>query len=53
MANTVNTNLKDLKNTIEEIWNNKENISSSTKGAERNAIEECLSLLDAGKVRVS
>ena len=53
MANTMNTNLEDLKNLIEEIWNNKENISSSTKGAERNAIEECLSLLDRGKVRVS
>ena len=53
MTNTTDTNLEDLKNSIEKIWNTKENISSSTKGMERDAIEECLSLLDSGKVRVS
>ena len=53
MTNTTNTNLEDLKNTIEEIWNKKENISSSTDGIERNVIEECLGLLDSGEVRVS
>ena len=53
MTNTTNTNLEDLKNTIEEIWNKKESISSSTDGIERNVIEECLGLLDSGEVRVS
>jgi len=53
MTNTTNTNLEDLKNTIEEIWNKKENISSSTDGIERNVIEDCLGLLDSGEVRVS
>ena len=53
MTNSTNTNLEDLKNTIEEIWNKKENISSSTDGIERNVIEECLGLLDSGEVRVS
>ena len=53
MTNTTNTNLEDLKNTIEEIWNKKESISSSTDGIEKNVIEECLGLLDSGEVRVS
>ena len=53
MTNATNTNLEDLKNTIEKIWNKKESISSSTKGNERNVIEECLGLLDSGEVRVS
>jgi len=53
MTNATNTNLEDLKNTIEEIWNKKENISSSTDGIERNVIEDCLGLLDSGEVRVS
>ena len=53
MTNTANTNLEYLKNTIEKIWNKKESISSSTKGTERNVIEECLGLLDSGEVRVS
>ncbi|HIG09815.1 MAG TPA: 2,3,4,5-tetrahydropyridine-2,6-dicarboxylate N-succinyltransferase [Alphaproteobacteria bacterium] len=53
MTNSTNTNLEDLKNTIEEIWNKKESISSSIDGIERNVIEECLGLLDSGEVRVS
>ena len=53
MTNTANTNLEYLKNTIEEIWNKKESISSSTDGIEKNVIEECLGLLDSGEVRVS
>ena len=48
MENNTTANLENLKNKIEEIWNNKENISSSTEGTERNSIEECLSLLDSG-----
>ena len=41
MTTTANTNLEDLKNSIEKIWDNKDNISSSTKGIERDSIEEC------------
>src|SRR5210317_1697946 len=53
----MNTNsdpkVEDLKNNIENIWLNKENISSSTSGKDREVIEECLQLLDSGKARVS
>ena len=45
--------IEDLKNRIENIWENKENISSSTKGKDRDAIEKCLDLLDSGEARVS
>ena len=45
--------IEDLKNSIENIWENKENISSSTKGKDRDAIEKCLDLLDSGEARVS
>lgn len=53
MENHTNLNLKNLENKITELWNKKENISSSTEGEDRNIIEECLNLLDTGKVRVS
>jgi 2,3,4,5-tetrahydropyridine-2-carboxylate N-succinyltransferase len=53
MNNNLNLNIEDLKNNIESIWQNKENISSSTKGKEREVIEECLALLDSGQARVS
>ena len=53
MTENINTKLETLKENIENIWNNKENISSSTKGHNRDIIEECLDLLDSGKVRVS
>ena len=51
--NNINLKIEDLKNNIESIWQNKENISSSTKGKEREVIEECLALLDSGQARVS
>ena len=40
----MNLKIEDLKNNIESIWKNKENISSSTTGKEREVIEE-LSLI--------
>ena len=49
----MNTNLKSLESEIEKIWENKNKISSNTKGVDRDIIENCLSLLDNGKVRVS
>ena len=49
----MNLKIEDLKNNIESIWKNKENISSSTTGKEREVIEDCLALLDSGQARVS
>ena len=49
----MNANLKELKNEIEKIWTYKDNISSNTKGSDRDVIEKCLSILDSGKARVS
>jgi 2,3,4,5-tetrahydropyridine-2-carboxylate N-succinyltransferase len=43
----------ELANTIEEAWNNREEISSSTKGPIRDAVEAALDALDSGQVRVS
>ncbi|NQY82801.1 MAG: 2,3,4,5-tetrahydropyridine-2,6-dicarboxylate N-succinyltransferase [Alphaproteobacteria bacterium] len=43
----------DLQNQIETSFAHKETISSATQGAEREAIEETLSLLDQGKLRVA
>ena len=53
MNNNMNLKIEDLKNNIESIWENKENISSSTSGKEREVIEDCLALLDSGQARVS
>jgi len=49
----MNANLKKLENEIEKIWAYKDNISSNTKGGDRDVIEKCLSILDSGKARVS
>ncbi len=43
----------DLIAAIEAAWENRANISPSTDGGERAAIEAALALLDAGKVRVA
>ena len=53
MNDNTNFKIEDLKNNIENIWENKENISSSTQGKDRDAIEKCLDLLDSGEARVS
>ena len=53
MNDNTNFKIEDLKNSIENIWKNKENISSSTQGRDRDAIEKCLDLLDSGEARVS
>ena len=53
MNDNTNFKIEDLKNNIENIWKNKENISSSTQGRDRDAIEKCLDLLDSGEARVS
>lgn len=43
----------DLQKAIEEAFENAEEINTDTKGAVREAVEETLDLLDAGKVRVA
>jgi 2,3,4,5-tetrahydropyridine-2-carboxylate N-succinyltransferase len=43
----------DLAATIEGLWARRTEISSSTRGAEREAIESALELLDSGKARVA
>jgi 2,3,4,5-tetrahydropyridine-2-carboxylate N-succinyltransferase len=42
-----------LATTIEDLWARRSEISPSTRGAEREAIEAALELLDSGKARVA
>jgi 2,3,4,5-tetrahydropyridine-2,6-dicarboxylate N-succinyltransferase len=43
----------NLQQPIEELWERRETISASTKGAERDAVEAALDVLDSGQVRVA
>ncbi|HWL81924.1 MAG TPA: 2,3,4,5-tetrahydropyridine-2,6-dicarboxylate N-succinyltransferase [Roseomonas sp.] len=43
----------DLAATIEGLWGRRAELSPATKGAEREAIEAALELLDSGKARVA
>ena len=43
----------DLKKTIEAAWEGRDRINAQTKGAERAAVEEALTALDGGKLRVA
>jgi len=43
----------ELARTIDEAWDNRDVLSSTTKGIVREAIEEALSLLDSGELRVA
>jgi 2,3,4,5-tetrahydropyridine-2-carboxylate N-succinyltransferase len=45
--------MSDLAETIEEAWDARETLSSSTHGPIRQAVEEALELLDSGKARVA
>ena len=44
---------KDLQREIEEAWEDRDNISQETNGIRREVVEETLSLLDKGKIRVA
>ena len=46
-------NLQELENEIENIWENRDNINSTTSGKTRDVIEKSLGLLDNGEARVS
>ena len=43
----------DLENTIEAAFEARDGISSATKGAVREAVEDALNLLDSGQRRVA
>ncbi|WP_112662855.1 2,3,4,5-tetrahydropyridine-2,6-dicarboxylate N-succinyltransferase [Microvirga flavescens] len=43
----------DLATTIDAAWEDRANVSPSTKGAVREAVEQSLNLLDTGKARVA
>ncbi|MDE0306145.1 MAG: 2,3,4,5-tetrahydropyridine-2,6-dicarboxylate N-succinyltransferase [Albidovulum sp.] len=45
--------LQDLENSIESAWNARDEISPSTKGEYRDAIETTLEALDRGDIRVA
>ena len=42
-----------LAQTIDEAWENRDGLSSATKGPVRDAVDEALALLDAGTLRVA
>ncbi len=44
---------KDLKSIIENAWDRRSDISPTTQGAVRNAVEEVLEQLDSGQLRVA
>lgn len=45
--------MTDLKSLIEAAWEARDGVSTATTGEVREAVEETLALLDAGKVRVA
>lgn len=45
--------MTDLARTVEAAWEDRANVSASTTGSVRDAVEEALSLLDSGKARVA
>ncbi len=46
-------NTAQLEAAIEKAWDNRNDITPATRGAMRDCIEEALSALDAGKIRVA
>ena len=46
-------NFSSLEQTINEAWENRDNISASTSGEVRTSVEEALNLMDSGKARVA
>jgi len=43
----------DLENTINAAWEDRDNVSLTTQGAVREAVDEAINLLDSGKARVA
>lgn len=53
MANTALSQTPSIATIIENAWEAKDTISTATKGEVRDAVDEALSLLDAGKMRIA
>jgi 2,3,4,5-tetrahydropyridine-2-carboxylate N-succinyltransferase len=47
------TDLSALEKTIDAAFDDRDNVSTATRGAVRDAVEEALNLLDSGKARVA
>jgi 2,3,4,5-tetrahydropyridine-2,6-dicarboxylate N-succinyltransferase len=47
------TDLTSLEKTVDAAFDNRDSVNTSTRGEIRDAVEEVLSLLDAGKVRAA
>jgi 2,3,4,5-tetrahydropyridine-2-carboxylate N-succinyltransferase len=47
------TDLASLEKTIDAAFDNRDNVNTTTRGEVRDAVEEVLNLLDAGKVRAA
>src|SRR6201985_296347 len=45
--------MSDLRNTIEAAWDKRDTLGVTSKGAERDAVEEVLEQLDSGTLRVA
>ena len=45
--------LTDLETTINKAWDERDNISTDTQGETREAVEQTMSMLDAGQLRVA
>jgi 2,3,4,5-tetrahydropyridine-2-carboxylate N-succinyltransferase len=45
--------MTDLQKTIEAAWENRADLSITTKGAERDAVEAAIEMMDTGKARVA
>ena len=46
-------NMIALQDRVENVWEERDNITPATIGEQRTAIEDCLSLLDSGSLRVA
>ena len=45
--------MTDLETTINQAWENRDQVSASTKGAVRDAVMDALNMLDNGYARVA
>jgi 2,3,4,5-tetrahydropyridine-2-carboxylate N-succinyltransferase len=53
MAVAAKNDQTDLQQTIEKAWEARDTLNAATKGAERDAVEAALNLLDSGQARIA
>lgn len=53
MANAVRQSASSLSSIIESGWDNKDSVNADTKGELRDAVNEALSMLDSGEMRIA